>query len=237
MIPISVQKMVFTILLIAGIAGLVFFTIVVAAEGPPRRQPAIIYSWVASCVAAVILSVFMLRRLTRIEPSSRAGRWQLTFVDLYVATFFSAGCILLWKRYNPDTLLYWGATASVCAGIGLVLALLTAASRGYTRFRARVPLAVGILLASVGKCFLGLLLAFSVLFLLVAGPKNFAEVWAEILFISPNTFNPDSILTWIRGGLLMLPAGWLICKVTESICKRDVTTKAHQTENPQDSAP
>jgi hypothetical protein len=158
------------------------------------------------------VAVWRLRVCYRVEPADWSGWWQLRLADLLVVSFFTGFLLLLAQRCLADHFLDVGLPVSFGAGVGLLLGLLVAARRGFTRWQQKYLFGVGFALWAFGQLSVGAL-AVCLVALWIAHTEP-SDVFLEVVGLrSVGRTGVGGLL--LRAGLLSLPAGWLLCRLTK----------------------
>ena len=79
----------------------------------PLSELCEIIAWPVTSMIIGPYSALYLIRCYRLEPVKGPGHWHLSLSDFYIATFFSAFCMALWRATWPDSFIFWGAAVSV----------------------------------------------------------------------------------------------------------------------------
>lgn len=175
----------------------------------PSSDAYYIYGWFGLSALVGTFCGFALRRCYRAEPARWRGYWHLSLTDIFVATLFAAAWMSSWRALWPDSFLYWGASVSVAAGAALVVSLLAAAARGYTRYSVKLPLAAALLLKNYGLLAMLGLVAICALVAFLDGPGHAIELPFDVLFGSSPPSGEQWIQDSVRAGAVSLPAGWV----------------------------
>ena len=205
---IATKKKIAWVVFLVNLGSLLFFYYIFLANDAHKVPPRII-PWPVTSMLLGPFSALYLLRCYRLEPVKGPGHWHLSLSDFQIASFFSALCMALWHSTWPDSFIFWGAAVSVIGGIWLLMCLMVAEWRGFSKYATKLPLAIGLLLKSYGYLAWASLTAFIVLLAIFEGFSGVLEFWRDLIGVY---INSDRFLyVTIYMSLPTLPIGWALC--------------------------
>jgi hypothetical protein len=153
---IATQKKLWWSALALGIGGTgIFFVLVLLHRSFPSGPEKWLNLWPVVTFVLAVVSVFVLRRLYRIEPAPAGGFYQLGLADLVLASMLCGLVLTIGQVVSEERFLRIVVPLAMASGATFVVGLLLAARRGIASDWCKRYFALGFTLALYGAVVVG----------------------------------------------------------------------------------